>query len=108
MSSRFERWLYGLGSAIISGGASAVVSGLASIGIAPDKFNMANVSGIGHLMELMLANFVVSGFIGAMFYLKQSPLPPESTGDTATFTRTDTLSVKTTAPTVNPNNQTGQ
>lgn len=99
MNSKTERWLYGLGSAIISGGASAVVSGLTSMGIAPDRFNLANLSGVGHLMELMLANFVVSAFLGAMFYLKQSPLPPES-GDTTTITRTDTLSVKTTPPTV--------
>ncbi len=81
MTSRVERWLYGLGSAIISGGSSAVVSGLTSMGIAPDRFNIANLSGTGHLLELMAANFFVSAFLGAMFYLKQSPLPPESTGD---------------------------
>lgn len=90
MSNRVERWLYGLGSAVISGGASAVVSGLTSMGIAPDKFNLANLTGAGHLMELMIANFVISAFLGAMFYLKQSPLPPESSGDSnpAAFVKT--------------------
>lgn len=94
MTSKTERWLYGLGSAVISGGASAVVSGLTSMGIAPDKFNLTNLAGVWHLMELMVANFIISAFLGAMFYLKQSPLPPES-GDTTTITRASVVQVQT-------------
>lgn len=81
MNIRTQRWLYGLGSAAIGGGASAVTSGLTSMGFAPDKFNMANAAGIWHLLALMFANFVVSGILSVMFYLRQSPLPPESTGN---------------------------
>jgi len=51
---------------------------VASMGFAPDKFNLANASGIGHLFGLMLINFVFSGFLSAAFYLRQSPLPPET------------------------------
>lgn len=87
MNSRTKKWLYGLGSAVIGGGASAVVSGLTSMGFAPDKFNLQNMNGIGHLFGLMLANFLVSGFLSAMFYLRQSPLPPESTGNTDFITK---------------------
>lgn len=78
MKTTIQRWLYGLGSAAIGGGASAVTSGLTSMGFAPDKFNLSTLQGMGHLMLLMLANFVVSGFLATMFYLRQSPLPPES------------------------------
>ncbi len=81
MNTKTERWLYGLGSAVISGGAGAVVSGLTSMGIDPDKFNISSIQGMAHILILMFANFVVSGFLGGMFYLKQSPLPPESTGN---------------------------
>lgn len=81
MNNKTSRWLYGLVSCAIGGGASAVTSGLTSMGFAPDKFNLANSQGIWHLFGLMVANFVVSGFLSVMFYLRQSPLPPES-GDT--------------------------
>lgn len=89
MNARIERWLYGLGSAAIGGGASAVTSGLTSMGFAPDKFNLANLSGVWHLLALMAANFIISGLLSVFFYLRQSPLPPESTGDSnpAAFVR---------------------
>ena len=48
------------------------------MGFAPDKFNLTTTSGFGHLMLLMILNFVFSAFVGGMFYLKQSPLPPEN------------------------------
>ena len=78
MKTTTEKWLYGLGSAVIGGGSAAVTSGLTSMGFAPDKFNLANASGVGHLLGLMLANFIVSGVLSAFFYLRQSPLPPAS------------------------------
>lgn len=78
MKTQVQKWFYGLSSAMIGGGASAVTSGLTSMGFAPDKFNLQNASGVWHLMGLMIANFVVSAFLSAMFYLRQSPLPQES------------------------------
>lgn len=95
MKTSTEKWLYGLGSAAIGGGASAVTSGLASMGIAPDKFNMTNMSGLGHLLELMFVNFIISGLLSMMFYLRQSPLPPEDT-QIITRTHTETDSIKIT------------
>ena len=77
MKTTTQRWLYGLGSAVIGGGSSAVTRGSTSMGFAPDKFNLANTSGVLHLLGLMFANFVVSGVLSAFFYLRQSPLPPE-------------------------------
>jgi len=78
MSSKVEHWLYGLGSAMIGGGSAAIVSGVTSMGFDPDKFNLTNISGALHLLGLMAVNFLFSGLLSAFFYLKQSPLPPES------------------------------
>lgn len=85
MNKRVKRWLYGLVSAFIGGGASAVTSGLTSMGLAPDKFNLQNLSGFAHLMAMVGANFLVSGILSVMFYLRQAPLPDEPTGNTEAF-----------------------
>lgn len=82
MKASTSKWLYGLGSAAIGGGSAAVVSGVTAMGIAPDKFNLTNASGFLHLIEMVLINFIFSGVLSAFFYLRQSPLPPE------TFTET--------------------
>ncbi len=60
------------------------------MGIAPDKFNMADVHGVLRLLGLMLANFVVSGLLNMFFYLKQAPLPEEPTGNTDIITKPPT------------------
>lgn len=62
----WKPWLYGLFSAFMGGGASAV----SAMVIDPVKFNMAD--GFSN----MLSMWVVSGLISAALYLKQSPLPP--------------------------------
>jgi hypothetical protein len=84
MNARTQKWLYGLGSAALGGGASAITSGFTAVGFAPDKFNVQDFQGTLHLLGLMLANFIISGVFSAAFYLRQSPLPAESTGDTET------------------------
>lgn len=101
MNSKTERWLYGLGSAAIGGGAGAVVSGFTAMGIDPDKFNFTSTSGVAHFFLMAILNFSVSGFLSIMFYLKQSPLPPESTGDTVTITKASVTQIST-QPTQNP------
>lgn len=78
MNTKSKIWWHRLAAAFIGGGASAVTGGLTSMGFAPDKFNLNTGSGLVHLLGLMLANFIVSGIFSAMFYLRQSPLPPES------------------------------
>jgi hypothetical protein len=76
MSTKTELWLRNLAAAFVGGGAAAVTSGLTGMGFAPDKFNLNNANGIYNLLGLMLANFIVSGILSVMFYLRQSPLPP--------------------------------
>lgn len=82
MTAKTEQWLYGLGSATIGGGSAAIVSGVTSMGFDPAKFNLTNMSGVLHLLGLMAVNFIFSGILSAFFYLKQSPLPPESITET--------------------------
>lgn len=77
MRAAVRKWARGAAAAFIGGGASAITSGLTSMGFAPDKFNLSDFKGVAHLFGLMLANFVVSGFLSMTFYLRQSPLPPE-------------------------------
>jgi len=88
MTATTEKWLYGLASATIGGGSAAIVSGVTSMGFDPDKFNLTNVSGVFHLLGLMAVNFLFSGILSAFFYLKQSPLPPESITETTTTAST--------------------
>lgn len=87
MNNKTRSWLHGVIASFIGGGASAIVSGLTSVGFAPDKFNLSDLKGFGHLVGMMAANFIVTGLLSAAFYLKQSPMPPESTGNTEIFTK---------------------
>lgn len=84
MNTKNRIWLHRLFAAFIGGGAGAVTSGLTSMGFAPDKFNLTNTSGILHLLAIMAANFLINGILSAMFYLRQSPLPPEDAAVTET------------------------
>lgn len=72
-----KKWLYGLASGFISGGASALAAQQAVSMIAPETFNLT--SGLWKTLGLMLIMFLVDGAKGAAAYLKQSPLPPEET-----------------------------
>lgn len=76
MKLRWSKWLYGLGSAVVGGGAGAVVSGFTSIILAPDQFNLTTGHGALKVVAAMAINFGVVGFFSMFFYLKQSPLPP--------------------------------
>lgn len=88
MKLRWDKWLYGLGSGIIGGGAGAVVAGLASMLLAPQTFNVTSWDGVVKAASMMGACFVINGFISMFFFLRESPLPPESTGNTETITKT--------------------
>jgi len=52
-------WLLGILKSLLSGGSSAMVSGLGSMGIAPDKFNLT--SSIGNTFKLMGVMFLFQG-----------------------------------------------
>jgi hypothetical protein len=75
-------WAKALVAAIIGGIANA---GLSALGIAG-----ANTAGltIPQLDAKQFGSICVSGgIIGALLYLKQSPVPPDSTGDTEPTTK---------------------
>lgn len=77
MRTKVKLWFHGLFGGAIGGGANAVVSAL----------GVAGASALGYevkALDLEQVGIVfVSGFIISMFlYLKQSPLPPPSSGDT--------------------------
>lgn len=68
-----EIWLRGMMAAVISGGASGLITGFAAIGIDPSHFNLA--AGFGHTLSLAGVSSMMSAIIGVAAYLKQSPLP---------------------------------
>jgi len=85
MKLRWDKWLLGLGSAFIGGGAGAVVSGFTNIAIAPATFNLTSAEGAGKVLFTMLINFVVVGAFSMFFFLKQSPLPTPDDSDPFAF-----------------------
>lgn len=64
-------WIYGLMAAFVSGGASAVTSGITVTAMDPADFNLQT----GRFYTLVGALFAVNGLMGAMMFLKQKPLP---------------------------------
>ncbi len=81
-------WLYGLGNAVIGGGAGAVTSTFTAAMIAPDKFNLGGE--FGNTLKLILATFLINGMLNLFFYLKQSPLPAPMTTEQNTTVKTET------------------
>lgn len=82
--TRIETWAYGLGKCVIGG---AAATGSAWMGLA-----MAKSVGL----EVPTLNFKALGMIlitsslsNLFFYLKQSPLPEMSDGQTEMFTKSD-------------------
>lgn len=74
MTSSIKTWFRGLFAAIISGSAGGMLTGLASLGIAPEQFNLQDPK---LLLKIAGAAAVSNAVVGLAAYLKQSPLPPE-------------------------------
>ena len=72
-------WLRGLAAAFIGGGSGSVTTGLTSMGVDPEHFNLG--PGLRHTMELMAVVFLMNGIMSVFLYLKQSPLPPVDSDD---------------------------
>lgn len=89
-------WLYGLLSAFIGGGASALSAGTAVSMIDPEKFNLVHP---GPLFLAMGITFLSSGLTPFFAYLKQHPLPAIVT---VTQTQTTSLTVETTTEGAQP------
>ena len=77
MRQKVKTWLHGLIGGAIGGGANAFV---ASLGIAGADAIGVQVKTLDY--QQMVAIFVTGFVVSIMFYLKQSPLPPPSNGDT--------------------------
>jgi len=78
-SGNCEIWLRGLVAAFVGGGSGSVTTGLTSMGIDPEHFNLG--SGLKHTMALMAVVFVLNVMLSVFLYLKQSPLPPMKSVD---------------------------
>jgi len=65
-------WQKGAVAAIVSGASGGVVTGLASVGISPQQFSMAEPN---LLLKVMGVAALVNAAVGLAAYLKQSPLP---------------------------------
>ena len=79
----WSTWLLGIMRSFISGGSAAMVSGLTSIGIAPDKFNLTN--SIGNTLKLMGVMFLFQGGYRMFEFLQLHGAPDQlaATLDTA-------------------------
>ena len=69
------KWLYGLVSGFIGGGAGSISAGFAGIYTDPTHFSPEH--GARHLFVLMGITFLASGIMTSAAYLKQSPLPQQ-------------------------------
>lgn len=85
----FEFWLYGLISAIIGGSTTAIAAKI----VLPNS-----IIDFNDMWKLALT----SGFVNAVFYLKQSPLPKLSTGETEILTQKDYANEKITTDSNSP------
>jgi len=66
-------WLMGIQRSLISGGSSAMVSGLAGIGIAPGTFNFTG--NLGNTLKLMGIMFLFQGGYRMFEFLALHPAP---------------------------------
>jgi len=66
-------WIRGAIAAFVSGGASAVTSGITVSALDNKDYNLT--TGASKLMLLMLTMFLVNGLMGLMFFLRQKPVP---------------------------------
>ena len=73
MNKNVEKWVYEVVSGFISGGAASVVSGLTTMGFAPDKFNLTTISGFWHLLVLVPQTSLSRGRWGRFFICASRP-----------------------------------
>jgi hypothetical protein len=69
----WRTWWTGAMRALISGGAGGVVSGLGTMGIDPEHFNLT--SGVGRTLELMGIVFVFQALVHLAIFLQTHPGP---------------------------------
>lgn len=76
-ASRYDwsTWLLGILRSFISGGSAAMVSGLSSMGIAPDKFNLTNNT--ANVVKLMVVMFLFQGSYRMFEFLQLHGAPDQ-------------------------------
>jgi hypothetical protein len=79
-STRWRKWLFGVGSGFIGGAAAALHTSVALILMNPETFNLGPQ--LGHTLLTAFVLGTLCGLQTVFAYLKQSPLPPPSTGET--------------------------
>ena len=84
-------WIYGLLYGAISGGASAVVSGVTVALNDPKDYGV----GSGKFMELVITVFMANAAMSMFLYLKQTPLPAVKTVTTVQTVEQETKPTKT-------------
>jgi hypothetical protein len=67
----FSEWFRGLIAAFVSGGASAITSGITVSAMDSRDYNLAT----GKIYALMGAMFAVNGLMGAAMFLRNKPVP---------------------------------
>lgn len=65
-------WARGLLGAIISAASGGILTGLASVGVSPEHFNLQSPA---LLLKVVLTAVIINALVGGAAYLKQSPLP---------------------------------
>lgn len=86
MFKNVKRWMYGLVSNIISGGANSAGSAITTMIIDPAKFNFADAHGLQNILKAMAVGFCLGSAIHLIGYLQKAPLP-EAADETQFFTK---------------------
>lgn len=87
----WDEWCMGIFRSITGGGANGVLSGLLSMGIDPQHFNLVPGHGLGHELSMMVGSFVLSSIVGMLVFLKTHEGPDKITTEvkqTTTLTQT--------------------
>jgi hypothetical protein len=85
MNTKTRNWLHGLIGGFVGGMAGAIDSALALMVLVPEQFNLSKDLGRTLITALVLG--LLTGIKCAFAYLKQSPLPLVSTGNTELITK---------------------
>lgn len=82
MKQKTTQWLKALVAAVITGFANSFLS---AVGVAGAQMVGVQVDNLSP--KQLIVTTLMGGLIGMFAYLKQSPVPPDSSGNTETFTK---------------------
>ncbi len=89
MNQKTKLWFKSLVASVVGGAANAASAslGISAANLVGIKIEPLNLQQLGSVC-------LSGGIIGLIFYLKQSPVPPDS-GDTVMITKTQTVAITT-------------